>query len=94
MPPEDHSIRQLERRGAQPAPAQSCILPDHWLFGRTQAPDGAGRACAQIEAQLKRHRTDFVTEIRARARVDFEAQSSFPALLLNYHANPNEITGA
>jgi signal transduction histidine kinase len=52
----------------------------------TSAPD-----CTEIDVQLKRNRTDFIVEIRANAPVDFEAQSSFPALLMNYYANRSEI---
>jgi signal transduction histidine kinase len=47
--------------------------------------------CTQIEVQLKRTRADFVLEIRANAQVDFDAQSSFPALLMNYYTNRGKV---
>ncbi len=51
----------------------------------------AAPACTQIEVHLKRTRTAFVLEIRANARIDFDARSSFPALLMNYYASQNNV---
>lgn len=52
----------------------------------------AAAECTQIDVQLKRNRTGFVLQLRANAQVDFEARSSFPALLMTYYANRNKIT--
>lgn len=47
--------------------------------------------CSQIDMQLKRNRTDLILEIRVNSRVDFEAQSSFHGLLMNYYASRHDI---
>lgn len=52
----------------------------------TAAPD-----CSHVDVHLKRSRNDFVLEIRANAGIEFEAASSFPALLMNYYASRNQI---
>ena len=48
--------------------------------------------CTQVDLHLKRNRVGFVLEIRANARISPEAQSSFPALRMNYYAARNDIT--
>ena len=47
--------------------------------------------CSHVDVHLKRSRNDFVLEIRANATIEFEAASSFPALLMNYYASRNQI---
>lgn len=64
------------------------------MFRGAEAALGLATAipkCTQIELQLKRNRTDFVLEIRVNAIIDFEAQSSFPALLMKYYAGRHDI---
>jgi signal transduction histidine kinase len=51
----------------------------------------AASECTQIEVRLKRHQADFVLEVRPNALVDFDARSSFPALLMAYYANRGAV---
>ena len=48
--------------------------------------------CSLIEIHLKRTRNDFVLELRANARIDFDVQSSLSALLMNFYASRNNIS--
>lgn len=52
----------------------------------------AAPECSHIEIQLKRRQDDFVLEIRANAEIDFEADSSFSALLMSYYAARNQVS--
>lgn len=47
--------------------------------------------CTHVDVHLKRRGKEFVLELRANAALDVESKSRFPALLLSYYGNRDNI---